>query len=247
MSTQPYKRPPITEAVVEIRFAPPIDTADLGGASSRFAALYPRHEDVKTVGVQVGIPPGGGGEPTTQIDQQLGHKRSTSDLSEILVMMPLTFTMSQLAPYPGWNDFFGRFVRDWKVWKGAVGFRKIFRIGVRFINRIDIRIVENFIEEAEYLNIYPKLPEILGASTGYGVQVQLPIRDMGCSLVINSASVPSPLLDHGSILLDIDVSKSVDPPQNDEDIYGLLNSIRTKKNDVFEACVTDQARGLFQK
>lgn len=247
MSPQPYKRPPITEAVIEIRFAQPIDAADLDGSSGRFVSFYPRHESVKTVGVEVGIPPGVDVEPTTQIKQQLGHKRSTSDLSEILLIMPLAFTVSQLAPYPGWDEFFGRFMRDWKAWKNVMGFRKIFRVATRFINRIDIRVTDGLVEETEYLNVYPKMPKALGPSINYGVQVQLPIRDIGCSLVINSASVPSPLLDHGSILLDIDVSKSSDSPQNDDDIYGLLNSMRTKKNDVFEACITEQARELFRK
>ncbi len=247
MSSQPYRKPPITEAVIEIRFAQPVDAADLNAISGRFMPFYPRHESVKTVGVQVDIPPGAGIEPTTQINQQLGHKRSSSDYSEILVMMPLTFMVSQLAPYPGWEEFFGRFVRDWKAWKNVRGFRKILRVGTRFINRIDIRVVGGLIEETEYLNVYPKVPTALGPSTSYGVQVHLPIRDIECSVAINSASIPSPLLNHYSILLDIDISRSEGSPQNDDDIYELLNSMRAKKNGVFEACITERARALFQK
>jgi uncharacterized protein (TIGR04255 family) len=49
-----------------------------------------------------------------------------------------------------------------------------------------------------------------------------------------------------AILMDIDVSQSTSVPQNDEDIFALLNEMRVKKNNVFEACVTDQSRELFR-
>lgn len=82
--------------------------------------------------------------------------------------------------------------------------------------------------------------------TGYGVQVRLPLPDIQCNLTINSGAVPSPLLDHGSFLLDIDIAMESNPPQKDADINELLERIRNKKNAVFEACITDRARELFQ-
>jgi uncharacterized protein (TIGR04255 family) len=54
------------------------------------------------------------------------------------------------------------------------------------------------------------------------------------------------LLEHGSFLLDLDIAREGDPPQNDEGIYDLLHQIRVKKNEVFEACVTNSARDSFQ-
>ena len=102
---------------------------------------------------------------------------------------------------------------------------------MRYINRIDIPIFDGLIEESEYINVYPQLPDSLGPLTGYGVQVQLPIREMGCGLLINSAAVPSPILDHGSFLLDFDIYMEGTPPQNNDGIYDLLNRIRVKKKD----------------
>jgi uncharacterized protein (TIGR04255 family) len=246
MAEQPYQRPPITEAVIEVRFATPLAPSDVDKASRAYAAFYPLDRPIRNVDVALGLPPGLTDRPTAQVNQQLGHRRSTTDLSEILLVWPSTFVVSQLAPYPGWNIFFARFVRDWKGWKRETEFRKVTQIGVRFINRIDVPIKNGIIEEAEYLNVYPKLPASFGTITGYGVQVQLPVLDIGCKLTISSAAVPSPLLGHGSFLLDLDISKDSDPPQNDDAIYELLNSIRAKKNDTFEACVTDRARELFQ-
>ena len=249
MQDQPYKRPPITEAVIEIRFAaPPIEAADLDKASRSLASSYPLQQPVKSFGVAVGIPPGPEDRPTAQISEEIGHRLSSQDLSEILLLWPFAIVVSQLAPYPGWDSFFGRFVRDWTSWKKIVGFRRLSRVGVRFINRIDIPVTNGIIEESEYMSVYPALPAALGPITGYGVQIQSPIRDVvGCNLVINSAAVPSPLLGHSSFVLDLDISREVNTPQKDDEIYKLLNQIRDKKNEVFEACFTDKAKELFKK
>lgn len=248
MPDQPYKRPPITEAVIEIRFAAPlIDADDLDQVSKRFSPSYPFQQPVKNYNVAVGLPAGEEDQPTTKIMKQDGHRLLSQEPSEILVLWPWAFVMSQLAPYPGWDSFFGRFDRDWTNWKKAVGFRKINRVGVRFINRIDVKITDGIIEESEYLNVYPQLPDELGPVTGYGVQTQSPLPDMGCILTVNSASVPSPLLGHGSFVLDIDIAMEINAPQHDDRIYELLNRIRAKKNEVFEMCVTNKARELFQK
>ena len=246
VSQQPYHRPPITEAVIEIRFSTPVDQTSLDKVNSDFASSYPLQQTVRNLEVAFGVPPKIEDSPTAQVNQAVGRRRSSEDLSEIIVLWPLAFEMAQLAPYPGWRDFFERFDRDWNIWKRNIGYRKIGRIGVRFINRIDIPLIGTVIEESDYLRVYPKLPESLGPMTTYGLQAQLPPDDKGFKVTLNSASVPSPLLNHGSLILDQDVAVEINVPQNDQEIYTLLDQIRAKKNAVFEDCVTPRARELFQ-
>jgi uncharacterized protein (TIGR04255 family) len=247
MSEQPYRRPPITEAVIEVRFATPLTPAEVDKASQDFDALYPFDQQIRNLGIAVELPSGPTNEPTTQVNQQFGYRRFSREGSEILLIWPSVIIVSQLAPYPGWNTFFARFARDWKAWKRATAFRKIIQIGVRFINRIDVPIKDNIIEESEYLNVYPQVPATFALFSGYNLQVQLPIFDNECTLTISTAAVPSPLIGHGSFVLDLDISMGNNPPQNDDAIYELLHKIRVKKNEAFEACVTNRARELFQK
>ena len=239
MPEQPYKRPPITEAVIEIRFAAAIDSATLDEVSAAFKSFYPREELLKGVQFQMNL------GVTPSAVEQIGYRRSSPDQTHILLLIPPSLLMSQLAPYPGWDQFFGRFCRDWDVWKKSVGYRKIIRIGVRYINRIDIPSSEPVVYEEQFLNVYPHIPEVLGPMTQYAVQAQLPIVDIGCNLTLNSSVVPSPLLDHRSFVIDQDIGKD-NPPQNDDGIYQLLKQIRATKNRVFEACITDRARELFE-
>lgn len=247
MPEQPYKRPPITEAVIEMRFAASIDSAALDKVSSAFKSLYPREELMRGVQLEVNILPGSDGSSSAaqNIGQIEGYRRSSPDQGHILLLLRPNFVISQLAPYPGWNEFFGRFRRDWGVWKKSVGYRKIIRIGVRYINRIDIPSSDPVLYEEHFLNVYPHIPDALGSMTQYAVQAQLPMLDIGCNLTLNSSVVPSPLLDHRSFVIDQDIAKD-DPPQNDDGIYNLLNEIRVIKNRVFEACITDRARELFE-
>jgi uncharacterized protein (TIGR04255 family) len=247
VSDQPYRRPPITEAVIEMRFATALSQAEVEKASDKMSSLYPADQPMLNLGVSLAVPQGMAQEVTTQVNKELGHRRSTPDISEIALIWPSAFIVSQLAPYPGWDNFFARFVRDWAVWKRASAFRKVIQIGVRYINRIDVPIENEIIEESKFLNVYPKTPASFDHLRGYGVQTRLYLKDIDCNLSVNSSAVPSPLLSHGSFLLDIDIFMTNDPPQKDEDIYCLLNKIRVKKNETFEACITNRARELFQK
>lgn len=247
MSGRQYKNPPITEAVIEVRFAEPSDPTDLSKASAKFAQLYPHEQMMKNYEVRLDIP-GPDNHPSAQFQhEQNVHRRTSADLSKFLLLSPTNIVISQLSPYTGWKTLFDRFVRDWKIWTKFKGYQKIIRVGVRFINRIDIPIHNGIAEQEEHLNVYPKLPDgMKDPLSGYGVQVQYPLTDIGCTLTINSAAVPSPLLGYGSVLLDIDVSMIADPPQSDVALYSLLNTIHNKKNEIFEACVTDKARELFE-
>jgi uncharacterized protein (TIGR04255 family) len=133
------------------------------------------------------------------------------------------------------------------LWKRTLSYRKLTRIGVRYINRIDIPVATTpIIQQEDYLNIYPHLPAALDPVTSYSVVAQRPVPDIGCILTLNSSSAPSPLLGHAAFIVDQDIAKEADPPQNDEGIYALLNQIRVKKNEIFEACITPRARELFK-
>jgi uncharacterized protein (TIGR04255 family) len=66
-------------------------------------------------------------------------------------------------------------------------------------------------------------------------------------VLINSAVVfPPPVPGYLSFLLDLDVSRDSDTPQSDNEMFALLREIGVEKDSVFEACITEKARGLFK-
>lgn len=245
VKTPPYSHPPITEAVIEIKFSTPLESTVFEKLNHKFNRNYPEDKAIRNVLVALKIT-GESPHPQPSASEGVsGHRRSSADMTELLVWWPSSFVVSQLAPYPGWNLFMARFTRDWKASKRSRGFRKISRVGVRFINRIDIPTDNGTVEHEQYLNIYPKLPDSIETVESYAVQTLSRIEDIHCILSINSASVPSPVLGYASYILDIDIAKEADLPQNDKELLQLLNQIRDWKNKIFEDCIDQKARRLF--
>lgn len=246
MSHQLYPKPPITEAVIDIQFETPVDGELVKRAVSRFTKAYPNEEVLKNIEFQFDVDPENKRAKARFDEKLVINKRTSSDHSEIALLSPAALTISQLAPYPGWGDFFGRFVRDWKEWKASVGYRKIKRIGVRYINRLDIPAADGQINMMNYIRLYVHTPDAVGPQEIFGAQVETTLEDKSV-LHINIASMSSPLIDHLSLLLDIDVIRLQDVPQSDADLLAYVEQARITKNTIFESCITDASRGLFQK
>jgi uncharacterized protein (TIGR04255 family) len=245
MSEQPYARPPITEAVVEIRFGAPVDQQVLEKVSSALHDEYPHQQPIQNFEVEFNVVAGSGNPPTTRLNETAGLKRMSQEMTELLILWPSTFLMSQLAPYPGWDNFLARFVHDWKAWKRIAGYQKLVRVGLRFVNRVDVPIDANVTESSHYLTFSADIPPKLGPVAAYAVQAQFPPDHNGLKVTLNSGLIPSPLPDRISLLLDQDIALEQDVPQRDDEIVSLLGAMREKKNLVFEVCITDRARGLF--
>lgn len=239
-----YTRPPIIEAVIGITFAQPIKESVLATADRRFAKHYPAHQDNNHVNIKLNTVIGTHKALAHSAEQELitGHRRMSTNMDEIAVLLPDSLLVSQLAPYHGWDAFVARFKRDLALYKRPGTFREISRVGVRYINRIDIPASGNLVEHEPYLNLYPRVPDQLGPLLGYAMQSTFNLGDTGCQVTINSGPVASPTLGHASFVVDIDIYTTTQLPKKDAEIFALLHQIRVEKNRIFEACVTQRAR-----
>jgi uncharacterized protein (TIGR04255 family) len=243
-----YVHPPITEAVIGINFVDRLSDGDLSSIRDKLSTNYPVHQPVENLNLRFQIDAGKDNKKTAnaQIDSETTYRLVTADMSELVVLLPQSIIVSQTAPYPGWAYFYKRFIRDWKMVRRVLGFRLLSRIGVRYINRIDIPTEAGVVDHEKYLNLYPKVTDKYGPLTAYALQAEMFMEDLHCKLMLNSAAVPSPLLHTASFLIDQDISREDRVPQKDDQIYELIAQIRERKNDVFESCVTDDARSLFR-
>ena len=64
-------------------------------------------------------------------------------------------------------------------------------------------------------------------------------------LALNTATVAPPLIGFVSLALDLDVFREANLPQRDDDLWDIVNRMRGHKNRIFESCITDRARTLF--
>src|ERR1700733_3440329 len=240
--TQPYKYPPAVEAIIEVRFAAPIERDVIDKVPTKLKSEYPLSVPQQAHAAHVNFL-----QRTATFEESLGHRLSTHDQTDIIIVTPLTFTSARLAPYLGWEVFGPRAEKNWKNWKQIAGYHQIQKIGVRYKNRIDIPVLEGVsVHLEDYLKFYPEYPkDSFPAMTQFAMQMICPLGVDDCNVQLNVLSIPSPLLKHASFLFDLDIYKDVNVPQNDDEIWSLIKQIRDQKNRVFELGVTDKARALF--
>src|SRR4051812_15059208 len=97
--SQRYKRPPITEAVIELRFEPPVERDLLDRANKRLLENYPLAAENQIINVEVGD-----AAATVQRAFQ-GYRLTSLDGTAIVTLAPNLIATSRLAPYEGWDPF----------------------------------------------------------------------------------------------------------------------------------------------
>jgi uncharacterized protein (TIGR04255 family) len=236
-----YKRPPIVEAVLEVRFGEsPLDDKVMERLSKRFSERYPApHQPSNNVGVELS------GTMLRVTQQNLGFKILSTDGGFTVSIGRNALGTSKNAPYGGWDEFIGEVRNNWSDWEKVVGWKEVSRIGVRYINRIDIPYSPTGITQLEdYFGFTVDVPESLGPLANFAINAEMPMTEK-IKVVINHAATPSPLVQTNSFLLDLDLAIEQALPTSEKALWEAIEGLRSVKNTVFEACITDRTRELF--
>jgi uncharacterized protein (TIGR04255 family) len=239
--TRTYLHPPIAEAAIEIRISNPLSAKDLEKIVTKLKKLYPNSHSINGLDINLG--------PNAAVvnQTQTGFRLVSDDQADIVILYPQSLVVARLAPYPGWSAIQDRVVSAWKIWKIVAKTRTISRVGIRYINRIDIPVDDTGkIEIEDYLTLYPTAPDLSDAPMShYLIQFTKPTSLHLWSTTITSTIQPSPLVKTLSLLLDIDVFRTEDIPLNDDNLWLMLAEARNLKNDIFHQCITSKAAELF--
>src|SRR5262249_28059408 len=151
---------------------------------------------------------------------------------------------SRLPPYCGWDAFRSAALDIWKKWRKLIGPREIERVGLRYINRIDIPVAASGLVRIEdYLLLTPTFPDPNQVFFTYAIQTQMPIDEF--VMTVNTGTAPPALIQHLSYLLDIDVAKINNVPTAEKELWEKIDEMRSHKNTTFESYITDATRELF--
>lgn len=240
LPSQAYSAPPIVEAHIELRFGDSIEIDAQNGVWKKLSDDYPVREEVvqKHFNIHVDV------ERMDSVETKL-IRGSSFDSSNVIVVGPSVLQVSRIAPYGGWGDLFGRFQEAYQSAKKLWGYRKIQRIGVRYSNRIDLKVLDQRVDYEDYLNLRINLPDTFYDLSNYMLGFQFEIPDENCAATINSGIQPPAVIGHASFLLDIDVWQEMDVPQRDDVLLSKIDQMRGTKNRLFETFVTDKARDTF--
>jgi len=243
-----YLNAPITEAVIDLVVQPTADIS-LEKLEMIFDEAYPKKEPLVLNQVQFA------GGTTTTSQQSLGWRFRNVDGLYVYQTRLNGFGASQLAPYQDWMTFSREARRLWNRYFGSIGPVTFQRLGLRYINRIDIPLPLN--DFGDYLLTAPLVsPHLPQGLSHYLMSLTIPIDEFVTAAVTEAvlnqdavamqALVPPLKPNTVSILLDIDVSQMVAVPSTEALVWERFEYMRKIKNHVFESCITDRTRELFQ-
>ncbi len=249
MTRRTYRNPPAIEAVCEFRFrqAEPWDTTI---PFRLYDLLRESYSETPKQELTFAPPTSGPEQPGDIVQGEVVPRVElrSSDGSRLLRVAPGTLSVSVMAPYPGWEDFRAQVIAALDAYRTTGGSQSVLRMGVRYINRI--RLPQPSVELSDYFTVPPPspsgLPENLGAFLS---RQEFFYDDLPIVLILTVASAPPSEAPqpHAEVILDLDVIQNWPEGESLDlaDALPILEALRTREREAFEACLTDATRKLF--
>ena len=242
-----YRKAPITEAIIDLKVTLPegVSVGQLSEIHSSISDNFPTMQPFyKGVGALV-YEPGS----TFNVDTSEAHIgfwfRSEDNLRTFQATLE-GFTFNRLAPYESWEEFRSDARGLWNIYKEICRPTSVTRAAIRYVNQINIPANE-LIELKDYLSTAPEVSPGLPQKVlqTFFLQLQIPQQDLSCMLIINETIAPPTNPEMVTVILDLDLFRQQVWDSSDEDIWRFLEKLRQRKNEVFEASITDKTRELI--
>lgn len=236
-----FSKAPITEALFEVRVKLP-ETVTTHSLREMYTSISEKYQDgsaIYSISAEIMI------EQAAQIEREhIGYRFESTDKKTIVQSRKDLFAFHRLFPYENWDSFISSGRHLWELYCANTQPIEITRLGLRYINRIDIP--DANVDLKDYFRTTPEvsgsMPQLLN---GYYMQLVIPYPDYEATLVLNQFLVPPPHPNITSIVLDIDVfHESSNEP--DDTMWERFARLRQLKNDVFLASLTPKAQEMLR-
>jgi uncharacterized protein (TIGR04255 family) len=241
-----YRVPPLVEAVCELGFdsEQDWDWTIPGLLYERIQAEFPAKEQRNVLEVQFEARPGD--DVKQNVKGGIARMRFLrSDGSALVQVGPNMLSISHLRPYRDWPTFRDIIDRVLEHYRAVADPEQITKVGLRYINRLEIPEASFQIED--YLTAVPVVPDPVPQEFGpFSMQVLIPLRDIDAGMLIRTGSI-EPVGGKTALLLDMDV---ITRPGAALDFGGLgdwMDKAHTAIEATFEACLGPRARELFDE
>lgn len=238
-----FKNPPIIEAVIAFSVVPLPDSvlARFEDCARQMTQLgYTRLAPVTQHQFQIRVESGVSSAGTA--DSPIGVQFVSEDRLHAVQFNKTAFVFSRLGQYDRWEQFRDEGKKLWEVYARVSGGVVSVLVGVRFINKL---FIPRTASPEEYVRAMPVLPrEIAPAINEMFMRVGCPIDAPPGRFIHNQALLPPEKEDFATILFDNDFQFPVEG-KTETEIWEMLESVRTIKDDYFVALTTDKMRATF--
>lgn len=229
---------------MEFRYAEPMTAKRLLRLSEKIGKTYDATTAEEEVKFQLNL----GSGSADVIERMPVAKHTSRDQTELFIAKPCTLTWSRLAPYEGWDSFIARIAREYKIAATLGANRPLERIGLRFINRIDVPLDPDsgVFRYEDFIAVTVGLPDLFDPVASYQWRIDKVFSESKLMAVIQSATLMSEVPGTMGFLIDIDVGANEGLPSKHDDIFNRLSDMRALKNELFEVMITEHARESFR-
>lgn len=237
-----YDNPPIQEALldIQVQYSPEFNIDSLESVYDSIKETLPLKEPIGSYTVTLGPE---GNSSTQGID---GYLFKAGEGDKVLQLTSRGFTYSKVNNYSTWEEFMAEAQTFWNAYIETIHPSMIKRIGVRYINKINIPSSES---SSVDLGTYFKLfPESIGLNQPVESFVRYVYQEDSINCIVTH--VMNPTLNTSTTkgaILDIDAFKetSIEVSSDFSNLTDLLNSLRSIKNKYFAAAITEETEALF--
>jgi len=241
-----YANPPIVEAICEFILTAETrwDLTVPGLLYERLKQSFPQKEQRMVQEVELTQGPEG-------LQQQIRTSERLLFVTEhrnLLVQVgPRLLVVNALKPYPHWEGFKPRIEMVWKSLQETIDVQGLERIGLRYINRIELS--AQSIELEEYFEFYPFvgrwLPQRM-TSFLVGVEFSYANDRDRCRVQLTPITHSET---EGKIAFILDLDYFLARPRGVAvvDVLDWIEEAHSRVEEAFEGCITDKLRVMFEE
>lgn len=240
-----YVNSPIIEAVCEFRLTPDSkwDLTIPGLIYEKVSNEFPNKEPRLIQEVEITQGPQG-------IQQQIRTSERilflTNDRKTFIQVGPHLLAVNCLKPYPTWDGLKPMIEKAFRALINTIEVKGLQRIGLRYINRIEIPSL--LVKLEDYFGFYPFLSLNLPQNIeNFVVQCLLQFFDRRDSCKVQLTNAVPERSDNFSFLLDLDYFLAQPQTVLANQALQWVESAHQQVEAVFEGCITERLREIFQE
>ncbi|MGC8731920.1 MAG: TIGR04255 family protein [Halothiobacillaceae bacterium] len=241
---------PIVEAVVDIDcdLPPNVDVEALDAAGkAAYSDVYPRAQRRMFNTHQAVMVPRQPPQFTSSEGWQALQYLS-EDGQQLVQVRPNGFSFNRLVPYSSLDDYLPEIERTWLLFKELAHPLVCRAVRMRYINRIELPLVDGRIELGDFLTSPPHLADEQRLQlTGFFEQQTVAETGTGHQAIVVRTS-QLPIANHLPLIYDITVIATGNVEPSDWlAISGRIAQLRNLKNLIFRNALTQRCLQLFQQ
>ena len=237
---------PVTEAVIVLKaeYESPIGMPQLDAFRTAVAEGFPIREPVSEFESEARFDEHGQAQVSSAV-RSAGFHLKSPDQRRTIVVRPDALGLSHLKPYDRWEALRDEFKELWGAYCDIARPTHVTRIGVRYINSIDLPLPSS--DFKEYIETVPEIaPGLPQGLASFLMRLVIPVEEVPAIAILTQAVNPAPP-DATAIplIFDIDTFREGRFGVGSDELWRTLEALRNLKNKLFFSSITQKAKDMY--